>query len=307
MNDTLISIIVPIYNVEKYLDRCINSLVKQTYKNIEIILVDDGSKDYSGKIADNWGEKDSRIKIYHKENGGLSDARNYGIEKSSGKYLSFVDSDDYVDERFIEVLYQILIKNKVKISAVGIQKFSNKEYNIEKNYFNEKDEIFDTEKAIQYLYNNSKYCNYAWNKLYLKELFNDIKYPYGRKMEDLGTTYLLFDKCEYVAYNSIPLYFYYQRENSILHNPDKQFWIDKFVLVSERYKYIKRKYPDIYENYLNYFYVVLESFFYISKKERKNSIEEIKKIYPNIRKKISLKSKLKYSLIIYFSRLDVRL
>ena len=112
----LISIIVPVYNVEKYLNRCIDSLISQTYQNIEIILVDDGSTDSSSEIVDGYLKKDNRIKVFHKDNGGLSDARNKGIEISKGKYLSFVDSDDYVTNTYIETLYNTIIEYEADIS-----------------------------------------------------------------------------------------------------------------------------------------------------------------------------------------------
>ena len=124
MNKDLISIIVPIYNVEQYLNRCIESLVNQTYTNLEILLIDDGSTDNSGKLAEKWISNDQRIKVYHKKNGGLSDARNYGIKYAKGKYLSFVDSDDYVDMRFIEILYKTCIETNTKIATIGIQMLS---------------------------------------------------------------------------------------------------------------------------------------------------------------------------------------
>lgn len=307
MENDLISIIVPIYNVEKYLIRCIDSLINQTYQNIEIILIDDGSTDYSGKIADDFVEKDLRIKVFHKKNGGLSDARNYGIKKATGKYINFIDSDDYVDKKFIETLYKMIVKYNCKISSVGYQEFKDIKEVYIKNVINEKEEVFSKKEAIEYLYDDTKYCNYAWNKLYLKELFNDVEYPFNRKMEDLGTTYLLFDKCEIVAYNSIPLYFYFQRNDSILHKVDEQFLIDKFTLISERYNYIKNKYPDIYVNYINYFYGILEAFPYISKQEKEIAIKELNKIWSKIRYNCNFKLKLKFILINYFSKLYERL
>ena len=124
MQKDLISVIVPIYNVEPYLDRCVGSLVRQTYDNLEILLVDDGSTDNSGVLAEDWGRKDSRITVYHKKNGGLSDARNYGIDRAKGRYLSFVDSDDFVDEAFLQVLYDMLICAEAQMSVVGFLRFA---------------------------------------------------------------------------------------------------------------------------------------------------------------------------------------
>lgn len=306
MNKDLISIIVPIYNVEKYLNRCVESLVNQTYTNIEILLIDDGSTDNSGKLAEEWGKKYTKIKVYHKKNGGLSDARNYGIEYAKGKYLSFVDSDDYVDERFIETLYKTCIKTKTKISAIGKQLFSDDIPVKGDRSEEEKIEIYEKKEAIRYLYTEDKYANYAWNKLYLKELFDGVKYPYGKKMEDLGTTYLLFDKCDYVSYNASKLYFYFQRDDSILHSQDAKFWIDKFSLVAERYSYIKSKYPDVEENYIDYMNGVLDAYPYISAYDRKISRNEAMKIWKKVRNKYGMKTKIKYYLLKLFPSLYVK-
>ena len=153
MKNDLISIIIPVYKVEKYLEKCIESVLKQTYTNLQIILVDDGSPDNCGKICDEYAKKDSRIEVIHKANGGLSDARNVGISKAKGRYIGFVDSDDYIKED---------IRNKEN----GIREYSRldilKEVLLDKN--------------IQ---------SYAWNKLYEKELFDEIKYPIGKKYEEL--------------------------------------------------------------------------------------------------------------------------
>ena len=306
MNKDLISIIVPIYNVEQYLNRCIESLVNQTYTNLEILLIDDGSTDNSGTLAEKWISNDQRIKVYHKKNGGLSDARNYGIKYAKGKYLSFVDSDDYVDMRFIEILYKTCIETNTKIATIGIQMFSD-DVPVEKCVrLADSIDIYIKEQAIKYLYAENKYGNYAWNKLYLKELFNNIKYPYGRKMEDLGTTYLLFDKCDYISYNSSKLYFYYQRSDSILHSLDSKFWVDKFTLITERYNYIKKKYPNIEENYIDYMNGVLDAYPYISEDERKISRNEAIKIWSKVKRFYGIKMKIKYYLFKFIPKLYVR-
>ena len=120
MNEDLISIIVPVYNVEKYLHRCVSSILQQTYSKFEVILVDDGSKDASGRICDVFASKDERVRVIHKENGGLSSARNAGLDIANGKYIGFVDSDDYIENDMYEIMYNALIKNNVDIACVGI-------------------------------------------------------------------------------------------------------------------------------------------------------------------------------------------
>ena len=175
----LVSVIVPIYMVEKYICECVNSIILQSYKNLEIILVDDGSPDRCPEICDEYAKQDSRIKVIHKPNGGLSDARNAGIEIAEGEYLSFVDSDDVIHHEMIEVLMQPLIENKeLKMSACQCL------------YFNDGD-IFDTTQEIKPMviidYNvffTKKLWVTAWGKIYKKELFREIKYPVGRIHED---------------------------------------------------------------------------------------------------------------------------
>ena len=213
----LISIIVPIYNIEKYLRECVDSLVNQTYKNIEILLIDDGSTDSSGKIADELANKDDRIKVFHKKNGGLSDARNYGIEKASGKYLSFIDSDDYVSTDFIEFLYNNLIKNNVKISSCAFVHFFDD--GVKKNVlFRNIEKKYDVYEAQIYLntigYFNASSCN----KLFDATLFDDIKFPVNVTSEDLFIMYKLIHKANGLYYNSEEKYFYRQRRGSITKN-----------------------------------------------------------------------------------------
>lgn len=252
MKNDLISIIVPIYNVEKYLVKCIDSLVNQTYKNIEIILVDDGATDNSGKMADEISKKDKRIIVYHKKNGGLSDARNYGIEKAKGKYICFVDSDDFVNKDYIYTLYDLIIKSKCQISVIGYEKI----YNYEDIADDECEGIikkYTTEEAIDELFKEDSYGNYAWNKMYNINLFNDIRYPFGKKMEDLGTTYKLFLKCDRIIYNNKKLYYYYQRDGSIINTHDSKLYLDLLTQAIERYKTLKIKYSN---SELNKIYIV---------------------------------------------------
>lgn len=213
MND-LLSIIVPIYNVEQYLDECLQSLLQQTYTNFEVILVNDGSTDQSGSICKKYCLKDSRLKYYEKRNGGLSDARNYGIEKARGKYIAFVDSDDYVDKE----MYQILIKNLIhynsQIVCCPIKiKFA--------NYTKIKKEIqgikiFDSFGAIKDVLNQGGSLDYAaWNKVYMASLFSDIRFPKGKIYEDMHIMPIIFSKCKQIIQIDKPLYYYRQREKSI--------------------------------------------------------------------------------------------
>ena len=218
----LITVVVPVYNVEKYIKKCIDSIINQTYKNIEIILVNDGSTDNSGKICNDYAKKDCRIKVIHKENGGLSDARNFGIENTTGKYITFVDSDDYIEIDYVEYLYNLVVKNKVDISICSMFIDSTKKHINQGKKF--KDNIFDTKKCYEYMLLEKGFTISAPAKLYLSELFRDIKYPTGMLCEDNGTTYKLIAKCDRIAYGCQSKYHYVAREDSIMRstfNPKK--------------------------------------------------------------------------------------
>lgn len=218
--DELVSIIIPIYKVETYLDRCVQSVVNQTYKNLEIILVDDGSPDNCPALCDEWAKKDSRIKVIHKKNGGLSDARNHGLDAANGKYISFIDSDDYVAEHMVEKLYNTIKADKSDMAITNYLCFDDEgsEFSYE-NKLPIPDDIIDKNEAFKKLFGD-----YHWHyviaccKLYKSFLFDNFRFPYGKLHEDLHTTHLVFDKCKLISLVHEPLYFYYQNSNSITHS-----------------------------------------------------------------------------------------
>ena len=211
MTTPLISVIVPVYRVEEYLERCVKSILSQTYKILEVILVDDGSPDQCPAICDACAEKDVRVKVIHQENKGLSGARNAGIDAASGEYLAFVDSDDYVSPHFIEELYQLLQDTDC---AIGQCRFS---YVKGDGLVEEGDSafcIYRGESLMEQLYGPEEKATcfvVAWNKLYRAELFKEtgIRYPEGRIHEDEATTYRLFHEAKKLAFLDRALYGYY--------------------------------------------------------------------------------------------------
>ena len=211
MTTPLISVIVPVYRVEEYLERCVKSILSQTYKNLEVILVDDGSPDQCPAICDACAEKDARVKVIHQENKGLSGARNAGLDAASGEYLAFVDSDDYVSPHFIEELYQLLQDTGC---AIGQCRFS---YVKGDGLVEEGDSafcIYRGESLMEQLYGPEEKATcfvVAWNKLYRAELFKEtgIRYPEGRIHEDEATTYRLFHEAKKLAFLDRALYGYY--------------------------------------------------------------------------------------------------
>lgn len=217
MNE-LLSIIVPVYNVESYLEDCLQSLLMQTYSNFEVILVNDGSTDQSECICKKYCLKDSRIKYFVKTNGGLADARNFGIEKASGKYLTFLDSDDYVEKEMYDLLIKNLIRYNAQIACCMINmKFS--------DYITVKNKVqgirtFSAYEAIKDVLNQGGTIDYAaWNKVYVADLFSDIRFPKGKIYEDMHIMPKLFSRCERIVQIDKPLYYYRQREKSITSSP----------------------------------------------------------------------------------------
>ena len=238
-----ISIIVPVYNVEQYLERCVESLISQTYKNIEIILVDDGSKDNSGKLCDELAKRDPRILAYHKENGGLSDARNYGIDKATSDYVGFVDSDDFVDEDMYEILLSNLLKYDAEISFCRLYDVYNDKV-IKDNTPNEP-YLMTSEQAIKMVLEAKVFSVTAVNKLYKKCLFDQIRFDKGKIAEDAFIMVDLLSRCEKIAATEAKKYYYMHRENSIT----TQKFTPKFLNVIEAYeknaKIVAEKYPNL--------------------------------------------------------------
>ena len=212
----LISVVVPIYNVEKYLDRCIESILNQTYVNLEILLINDGSTDNSPAICNKYKNSDTRIKVIHKENGGLSDARNTGIRVSRGDYITFIDSDDNVEVDMIEYLLSLIKKYNTKMSVCS-HNVVFKEGKIIKSLGNDKkEEVLSAKDCIKKMLYHKDIDTSAWAKLYHISLFKNIRYPKGKLFEDIGTTYRFFLESKFVACGYRSKYNYYVRENSIV-------------------------------------------------------------------------------------------
>lgn len=212
----LITIIVPVYKVEKYIDKCIDSLINQTYTNVEIILVNDGSPDNCPSICEKWEKKDSRIVLLNKENGGLSDARNAGLKIAKGDYFIFVDSDDYVSKDYVAYLFDILESTQADIAVGKMEKFmegsSPKAEHIDREYVL----TFNATEAIQEFLYEKHFSTNASCKIYKKELFDGVEFPVGKKYEDLYTLYRVVSKCDVVAYGNRPIYYYLVRSDSII-------------------------------------------------------------------------------------------
>ena len=241
----LISIIVPVYNVEKYLEKCVNSIVNQTYKNLEIILVDDGATDSSGKLCDELAKIDNRIKVYHKENGGLSDARNYGVEKSTGEYIGFVDSDDYIDAEMYEKLYEAIKKENVDVAECNLKIIypDREELFTEQNYYN----VCTKQEYLEEYLKIEKIFGSACVRLIKSDIAKKLKFPVGKLYEDTYYAYGLINVADSYVIMDAPYYNYLMRENSITNARFNPRIFDLIEIVEEFHNTVYENYPGLEE------------------------------------------------------------
>ncbi len=240
----LVSIIVPVYNVAPYLDRCVQSIVCQDHENLEILLIDDGSKDGSGEICENWALKDDRVKVIHQENQGLSFTRNRGIESTQGVYLSFVDADDYLSPHFISHLLEALISNEANM-AVGNFYFVSENSRKAVIAAALKDLLRNGKEATEDLLYQRNLEASSCGRLYRRECIGDIRFPEGRIFEDLGTTYRFTLNAKRVVYCSEPLYYYVYRRSSISSKAFSPKKMDAIDMAESLYKGVCAKAPEL--------------------------------------------------------------
>lgn len=241
--EELISVVIPVYKVENYLERCVDSILNQTYKNLEIILVDDGSPDSCPVICDSYKNKNNNIIVIHKTNGGLSDARNAGIDVASGSYLAFVDSDDYVESDYIECMYESIKKYNADIAICSYQSvYENGRILKQKENV---DCVLSPKDTLEKMLYQKDFNVSAWAKLYNINLFKSIRFPVGKIFEDAYTTYKLVEKADKIAVNLQIKYNYMIRGNSILTSE----FSEKKLLLIDAYNQmgddILNKYPDL--------------------------------------------------------------
>ena len=245
MTQDLITIIVPIYNVEPYLHKCIDSILAQKYNHLEIILVNDGSTDNCGAICDEYAVIDSRIKVIHQSNRGLSQARNVGLAKANGEYIGFVDSDDWISPHMYERLYYEIVKNETDIAACGMYIATDKDVYLKRQSYSGIAKILTRKEALTSLVAFTKISTSAWNKLYKKSVLLTNPFPKGKYYEDLYSMPDILSRCNNVVYIDTPYYYYYLRENSIVHTFSAQHLMDHFEASIYRNKKIETSYPEL--------------------------------------------------------------
>ncbi len=244
MDTALISVIVPVYKVEPYLDRCVQSIVDQTYKNLEIILVDDGSPDNCSAMCDAWAQRDSRIRVIHKANGGLSEARNAGVAVATGEYMAFVDSDDWIEPEMLERLYQAMQADKSDIAACTVRmvwedKLYSELLTVQKNC------VLNREEAQKALLSEELLKQPVWYKLYRTELIKDIPFEKGKYHEDVFWSYQAVGAADRVSVIDYIGYNYFQRSDSIMGEGYSLKRLDAVEAAEQRYHYIAEHFPSL--------------------------------------------------------------
>lgn len=212
----MVSVIIPIYNVQDYLARCIDSVLAQTYKDLEIILVDDGSHDTSGDICDEYDLKYRHVRVIHKTNGGLSDARNAGLEVAQGEYVTFIDGDDYVHPNFVEALLHTIETTGAQIAACTWQELKDGDTPRKVNLEKAGCKTYTQSEAINTVFFQGELNHSACSRIFEKQLFDDLRFPEGALYEDLAIIYPLLRKVDKVALLKAPMYYYMHRAGSIL-------------------------------------------------------------------------------------------
>lgn len=279
-NNSLISIIVPVYNVEKYIKRCVKSIMEQTYSNIEIILINDGSTDRSCEICHELEKEDERIRLIIKEkNEGVSSARNAGLKAAKGEYIAFIDSDDYVSKDYIEVLLCLCMDNNAEISECMLYSGYDDNYQFD-NKKNEKEKMYSGVEYLRNIYSFSASEGFLC-KLYKKQLFEGIECPDRRIMEDVAVTYKVAYRAKKIVYLHKRLYYYYQSADSALRSRFELYKLKALQSYEERFNFfIEIGEKELYERAQQQYEAVLLKWYYCVKKnfpEEKQIIKELHK------------------------------
>ena len=302
--DVLITMVIPVYKVEEYLDKCMSSVVNQSYKNLEIILIDDGGQDNCPKMCDAWAKKDKRVKVIHKENGGLSDARNAGIKCAKGKYICFVDSDDFLHKDYVKLHYENITKYDADITICKYKDFRDESLIVDEEINSVDSVVFDKNELISEMFQRGR-VNFitAWSKMYKKEIFDNLEFMKGRIHEDEFIVHRVFSLCDKAVFVPEVLYYYRQREGSIVTN--KNFTernLDSFYAIEDRYNffvntqfeelayqcvlntiiycYCKAKYMSADKKFLKFYLEQYKKYYKMKKKKTKRQI--VFKALPNL-------------------------
>lgn len=317
MND-LVSIIIPIYNVEKYLTRCINSVLKQSYSNLEIILVDDGSPDNCGMICDEFAQRDNRIRVIHKQNGGLSSARNAGLEICKGEYILFLDSDDWIKNNTVECALKHIHASKADILAFSCYVVNEKKVEDDYSIIHVNVNCSEKNEAVYLLENFrdkwDKFLIVAWNKLYKRKVFRNVRFIEGVFHEDEYIITEILKNANSVFSIDVPLYYYYLSENSIMRSNNKGMYEKKIADLVQMYRIRAKCFFELgyveqaRYSFLDYICTIKKGYFELrksNKEQLKQEMLELKLMFQNtaIKSRLTFIFKLKIKLFLYAHRL----
>ena len=269
-----ISVVIPVYNTAKYLTKCINSVLNQTYKNLEVILVNDGSTDESANICDKFSNRDNRIKVMHIKNSGPSHARNIGMEVSTGQFIGFVDSDDFLEKDMYETLLNLIQDYEADIAGCSFYRILDNK--IIPSYYSGKIRQFDTVSALEELIRSRGLNSNVWNKIYKKDLIKNIKYPLNMHAEDVMFNFKVFAQAKKLAYIDIPKYYYLIRPAGIMGSLCRYKKMDCYYIFLERLDFISRRFPSLFNLTQEKFYRSLLEW-YKTIKNNKQKIDDNKK------------------------------
>lgn len=277
-----ISVIIPVYNVEKYLCACVNSVINQTYKNLEIILVDDGSTDKSGAICDEYALKDERIKVFHKSNGGLSSARNYGLDRMSGDYVFFLDSDDFISLQCLEKMLEVSIEQNADIVSSLNKRFATESDLITQNTVKKEIVVYSSKQTLENTFKKTEnFFVVSWAKLYKYKTFDNLRFTEGVIHEDEFICHRLYGQINKFVLLKEELYFYRENPCSITGVKYNIKRPDYLLALKDRVEYFKQYFPKLYNDCALFFaYRAIDLYFEVPKiKEKKVIQKRIKNIY----------------------------
>lgn len=285
--EKLISVIVPVYQIRDYLEKCIESIREQTYQNLEILLIDDGSNDSSEEICDRYGGQDSRIRVYHKQNGGVADARNYGLAKATGEYITFVDGDDYISKDCLETLCTLLESAQACISVCGAKVISENTIDEKQNKVLKINEYSSLDALSLCL--RGKMRHTLWGKLYRRELFEGFSFPTGKIYEDIPGTFVTLLNAKKVAVSNTEAYFYVMRKKSVMHSDFSKGQLVETEIIDQTMDVVEAAYPSLRHltdaRRINSYFSVLRRILY------SNQAEEYLELRKELRKKIMSRRK----------------
>lgn len=307
----LISVIVPVYKVEKYLGKCVDYLINQTYSNLEIILIDDGSPDGCPALCDAYAKRDKRIKVIHKENGGLSDARNEGMKIATGDYISFIDSDDWIDTDAYQLMMDIMIRYDADIVECNFNYVY--EHEIKEKQVNYSKKIFNTEEALSNLISGRIFQSVVWNKIYKRKCMVGIDFEIGKINEDEFWTYQVFARAKKIVFINKALYYYLQRNTSIMGNYSLKH-LDNVEGMFNRMCFMEKYYPSLHLISKLFFYRACIYHYQMILKNKEVDVDKLgKKLLCEYRNRIKFSIKdlnycsLKEKVFIVLSRMSMDL